>query len=118
MTPGFETEEERFQVAGLIGSLMRELKQTDWRFADQLDELIDILLDRIEELEVDRPVVNDPAELDKLPFMTVIMEIDDSEPRAVFCKMLDDMWATFGDTEQFHWSQIQLPVQVVLPGVP
>lgn len=63
------------------------------------------------------------AELDKLPFGTIVLEIIDGEDHdphdpygrgSVLCKGLDGRWLGFGEEETYHWSNVQMPVEVIL----
>lgn len=42
----------------------------------------------------------------------------DNEPPEYFWKKSSGYWATFGENDSFHWSQISLPAQVIRLGTP
>lgn len=60
MAKGFETEQERFEVAAKLGWLEGELARANWVHHDELSRLTSILCTRIDELEAQ--LTTDPPE--------------------------------------------------------
>lgn len=51
VTPGFETDDERFEVPAKLGWLEGELRRMGWVHAAELGRLTAILCQRIDDLE-------------------------------------------------------------------